>query len=82
MVEQMQIHVVVVRLGIIALNRVILIQIEGNYVFKTELSVFMHLHQLAINCDGRTPCGQSQHKGLSYSVLSDDLFFDDVCDRD
>lgn len=78
MVKQMQTHVVVVGLGIIALYWVVLIQIEGDYVFKTELSAFVHPHQFSIDCDWCASCGQSKDKGLSPRILLDDLLLDNV----
>lgn len=77
-VEQVQIHVVVVGLGVVALDRIVLVQIEGHYVLETELASLVHLHQLAVNCNWCAPRGQSQHEGLSSGILPDDLLLDEV----
>lgn len=49
MVEQVDIHVVVIRLMIRFCNREVLIQVESHHVFETDLLVFVHSDQLTIH---------------------------------
>jgi len=48
MVEQVKIHIVVVRLTICFRDWEILIQVESDHVFETHLSAFIHSYQLTI----------------------------------
>ena len=49
MVEQIEIHVVVVRFMVRFGNGEVLVQVEGDHVFETHLSVLVHPNQLAVH---------------------------------
>ena len=48
MIEQVAVHVVVVTLKRIPINRIIFIQVERNYILKAQAFFFVHPHQLGI----------------------------------
>lgn len=50
MVEQIEIHVVVVRFMVCFGDGEILVQVERDYIFETHLAIFVHPDKLAIDC--------------------------------
>lgn len=68
-VEEVVIHVVIVRLGVVVLDGIVLVQVESDHPLKTQLSVFVQTHQLPVNSDRSAPRGQAQNEYFPSIVL-------------
>ena len=68
-VEEVVIHVVIVRLGVVVPDGIVLVQVESDHLLKTQLAVFVQTHQLPVNSDGSAPRGQTQNEDLTSLVL-------------
>lgn len=75
-VEEIEVHVVIVGLRVLFRDGEVLIQVEGHNLFETQSFFFVHPDQLFVDAKRSAPCGQSNDTNLSLGVLSLYLFFD------
>ena len=57
MIEEMVVHVVVVRLRVIIFDRIVFIKVECHHIFKTEIAVFVQTNEFSVDANGSAPCG-------------------------
>ena len=65
MLEEIVMHVVVVRLRITRFDWVVFIKIEGDYILEADLSIFIHSNQLAIDSQRTHTCSKTKDTCLS-----------------
>lgn len=59
MIEEVVVHVVIVGFWVVFLDGVVFIQVEGNYVLETHLSIAIHADELTINSQWSITCSET-----------------------
>ena len=78
LVEEVVVHVVVVGLSVVPLDRVVLIEVESHHVLEAQFPRAVQPDQLLVHPDRSAAGRQPEHEGLSSAVLLDDRVLDDL----